>query len=254
MPIVCWGNLAKSADDTQRIEQSIQAYMEEHNENVNAHQIEGSSLYMHRLNEELDHRFGSIDQRYLAANKVSIASCFESLDGWQQSGNCYAGILCGEIRTGAVNGNTAMLRTETSLSTFKLDYTKNPFFQTTFFLTYDTSQHVYVVAGSDPDVSSGDAFGFKVVNGNLYAYWTIHYVEHTSLISGITLTNINVYRAQYITATNTLEFYVNGVLEHTTTASLPGYNDDTFFTYNIITDTNAARAIRMIDFLWQQDR
>jgi len=60
MAIICWGNLAKSADDTQRIEQAIQGYVEDHNENVNAHQIEGSSLYMHRVNSELDHLAESV--------------------------------------------------------------------------------------------------------------------------------------------------------------------------------------------------
>ena len=60
MPIICWGNLAKSADDTQRIEQAIQAYVEEHDENVNAHMGENYSLGAHRLQAVLDHPYGSI--------------------------------------------------------------------------------------------------------------------------------------------------------------------------------------------------
>lgn len=60
MTIICWGNLAKSADDTQRIEQSIQAYVEAHDENVNAHMGADYSLGAHRLQNTLDHPYGSI--------------------------------------------------------------------------------------------------------------------------------------------------------------------------------------------------
>lgn len=55
MPIVCWGNLAKSADSTERIEQSIQAYIEGHDENPNAHMGEDYALGAHRLQIEIDH-------------------------------------------------------------------------------------------------------------------------------------------------------------------------------------------------------
>ena len=60
MAIICWGNLAKSADDTERIEQAIQGYVEDHNENVNAHMGEGYALGAHRLQTVLDHPYGSI--------------------------------------------------------------------------------------------------------------------------------------------------------------------------------------------------
>lgn len=60
MPIVCWGNLAKSADDTQRIEQAIQEYVAGHDENPNSHMGADYSLGSHRLQNVLDHPYGSI--------------------------------------------------------------------------------------------------------------------------------------------------------------------------------------------------
>ena len=60
MPIVCWGNLAKSADSTQRIEQSIQAYLEGHDENPNAHMGTDYALGAHRLQTTLDHPYNSV--------------------------------------------------------------------------------------------------------------------------------------------------------------------------------------------------
>ena len=60
MAIVCWGSLAKSASDNQRIEQNIEQYVIGHNANINAHQIYGSSLYMHKSNPALDHPAESV--------------------------------------------------------------------------------------------------------------------------------------------------------------------------------------------------
>lgn len=55
MAIICWGQLAKSADDTTRIEQAIQDYIEEHDMDPNAHMGEDYALGVHRLQVVLDH-------------------------------------------------------------------------------------------------------------------------------------------------------------------------------------------------------
>ena len=60
MAIVCWGNLGKDAQSTQRIEQAIQDYVESHDENPNAHMGTDYSLGAHRLQTLLDHPYGSI--------------------------------------------------------------------------------------------------------------------------------------------------------------------------------------------------
>lgn len=65
MAIICWGNLAKSAESTQRIEQSIEDYIESHDENPNAHMGPDYALGAHRLMVELDHLPYSIFNKYL---------------------------------------------------------------------------------------------------------------------------------------------------------------------------------------------
>ncbi len=60
MAIVCWGNLAKAADDTQRIEEAIQDYIQSHNEDPNAHMGEDYALGAHRLETVLDHPYNSV--------------------------------------------------------------------------------------------------------------------------------------------------------------------------------------------------
>lgn len=60
MPIICWGNLAKSASDAQKIEQAIQEYVGGHDENPNAHMGTDYALGAHRLQNVLDHPYTSI--------------------------------------------------------------------------------------------------------------------------------------------------------------------------------------------------
>jgi len=64
MPIICWGNLAKSASETTRIEQSMMGYVEAHDENPNAHMGPDYALGAHRLQTILDHAPYSILNKF----------------------------------------------------------------------------------------------------------------------------------------------------------------------------------------------
>jgi hypothetical protein len=84
MPIICWGNLAKSADDTERIEQSIQGYVEGHDENPNAHMGADYSLGAHRLQTMLDHPYDSIKYYHvydIHAEKITAGGMVIKGDG-----------------------------------------------------------------------------------------------------------------------------------------------------------------------------
>lgn len=60
MAIVCWGNLAKSAESITKIEQSMEGYVSGHNQNPNAHMADGYSLFEHRDQPIIDHVFYSV--------------------------------------------------------------------------------------------------------------------------------------------------------------------------------------------------
>jgi len=254
MPIICWGNLAKSADDTQRIEQAIQGYVEDHNENVNAHQIEGSSLYMHRVLEQLDHKFGSVDLRHLASDKVLMVSSLESTDGWGGSGSFIPGIFAANLSTTNEQYNVANAYWTYAIESFMLAPAKNPFFQTSLFFSHNTLQHGYFGAGDVSNIFTEQGYGFKVVNGNLYACVNLAGAEYTHSISGIDITTVNVYRCEYRYSGNAIDFYVNGVLRYTETTHLITESPEPFFTYYIKTDSAAYRHILVVDLLFMQDR
>jgi len=65
MTIICWGNLSKSADSTQKIEGAISEYIETHDENPNAHMGADYSLGAHRLQVEIDHLPYSVKNKLL---------------------------------------------------------------------------------------------------------------------------------------------------------------------------------------------
>ena len=55
MPMVVWGQLTKSAIDSQKIEEAIDAKISDHNANPDAHGLADMALYAHRTGDVLDH-------------------------------------------------------------------------------------------------------------------------------------------------------------------------------------------------------
>jgi len=254
MPVICWGNLAKSADDTQKIEQSMQDYVENHNENVNAHQVYGSSLYMHRIEALLDHQFGSVDFRFLSLTKSFLFTAFESTDGWSKYGTFTAYIFGAELITTADQNDKAIAFVESRSGLTAITLSKNPFFQTSFVLPLTTNQLIYAAAGDMTGMEDGDAFGFKISNGTLYAFVRDGATIYQTEITGITLTELNVYRAYFDYDEQKVYFYVNGVLKHTESAHPPNNGSAIFFTLYVKTLTTATRSLFVSDLLFMQDR
>jgi hypothetical protein len=254
MTVICWGALGKAAGDDTTIDQEINTYITRHDENSNAHQVEGSSLYMHRLQEELDHRFGSVDLRYLTMTKALIMSAFESVDGWNIEGTFTPNIFAAGLMTTSVNGNESYAYFPYALESFIFNPAKNPFFQTSLGITYNTSQLVYFGAGDPAQIFGQSAFGFKVVNGDLYAVTNLGESEHTYSIAGIDITQQNIYRAELDYSAGEVRFYINGVLKHTETTYVPSDTSESFFTYYIKTNTAAQRNMYIADLLFMLDR
>jgi len=254
MAIVCWGNLGKAANDNQRIEQSIQEYVEGHNENVNAHQVEGSSLYMHRIQEELDHKLGSIDLKYLSLNKRFLLTSFETLDGWTVDAYSSNSVIFGsDIATEPVDQDIARMTIE-ALVGGEVDYSKNPFFQTTVKISSSSDVVVYFGCGQNDDEDTYDKMGFKFINGTEYAWWSHDGAESTYEIPNVVTTNLNTFRAYIDSEANELYFYVNGVLVHTVTSDLPVISTPGVFEYFIQTQANSLKKIYFSDLLFMMDR
>jgi len=252
MAIICWGNLAKSADDTTRVEQSIQHYVGTHDENPNAHMGEDYALGVHRLQTVLDHSDGSVTTKHLIRNSLVAISSFESFDGWGLTGNGSPGVMNARIYTTAVTNNVSILRQEPSDSSLYFIPAKDPYLSITVDFSHITDQVVYLLLGAIPDEGAGDGCGFKVVDGTLYAVWISSGAEHTQEISGITLTNPNSFAVEMDSSEGEVKFYVNNVLKHTSTANYP-VDICSFLYYFYIKTTSAnVRTLTLINFCYQR--
>ena len=255
MPIVCWGNLAKSADSTERIEQSMQAYIEGHDENPNAHMGTDYALGAHRLAAELDHISGSVAFHHLVMDSYNSMTSFESLDGWNTNGTVLAGILSAMLSTGAGSPtDEAWMATKSSAGN-GADPAKNPFFQTTVFLNSSTDQEGHIIMGCIRANDTYPLFGFSFHDNTLYAYWWgIDEAAHTHELTDCVATGVHCFRAQRDSTLDKVYFYVDGVLKHTLDSGLWNENISGFFEYYIKKTGVSNRAIYPIDLLIQMDR
>jgi len=92
-------------------------------------------------------------------------------------------------------------------------------------------------AFQDYDDQTDDAVCFTMEQTNLYAHTANAGAGHTeTLITGITLTNINTFRIEFDGGTNA-KFYINGVLKATHTTNLPD-SEDVKFGYGATGNSN----------------
>ena len=231
MALPVWGALQKALDDNQTILQAIAELITAHEADEEAHLGEGESLQSHRAEEIIDHLAASIiadkyaDQSIgtdkFVYDHLQIETIFESLDAMQEftsgSGSVSNYIANLRLATGATDESVADLHSEAWTEGLGVNYLKNPRFMVVAKLTAVTDQTVYYFAGA----YDLQGFGFKIVDGTLYALHTKDSTEYTTDISsGITLTGFHRFKAIY-TSGEKIEFYVDDVLKATHEANLP---------------------------------
>ncbi len=257
-----WGLLEKSQVDNETIEEAITRLITAHNDDANAHIGAGKSLDTHKAQETIDHpadsiiedkvKDGQISLQKLFAEYRILISCFESLDGWSTSGTISQDFGNINIRTTAVINNIAVLWATPS-NWAGLDWTRDFFWQSTIKMKEITAQQIYFGMGATDDIGAFSGAGFYIDDGNLYVFHAEMnggaLVYTTQIITGITLTDWNVYRMIYDQSAGTLKLYVNGILKHTFSAGLPTTNDDTLASYQIKTTAEVVKYMYISDLL-----
>lgn len=251
---ITWYLQARTIDDDQSIMEAIDAKLLTHNQDPSAHGQTGESVYGHRGAPALDHPDGSIGFRKLSQDHVLINTIFESLDGWETIGFTRTSIINSYVATSGADNNIAQAYIESEEPSFSLDPTKNAFFQTTCMLSSAANQEIYIVCGGAPVDNKDDSYGFKILNGTLYAYWTKGGTEYTQAITTPTLTEYNVYRAKVISADEEIEFYVNGVVEYRATTNFPTDVNSRFFCYWVKATEGIVKRIFFQDLYLEIDR
>jgi hypothetical protein len=262
-----WGLLQKSLTDSETVEQAIDRLIAVHEADEESHLGVGESLQSHKAAEIIDHlassivedkiRDGNVSLEKLFATRRIIISAFESLDGFGTTGSIIQNFGSVRIPTTSTIYNWAEIDATPGNWT-PLDWTKNFFWQSTVKLSDSTDQQVYFGMGGSDLFGQTEGVGFRVLNGTLVCYHAVYsggiFVYTTHTISGIVITNWNVYRIVYNATAGTLSFYVNGVLQKTWSSGLPTGGADSLCLYQIRTLDNAVREISVSDLLFSIDR
>lgn len=263
MSLPVWGNLEKSQIDPEKIEEAIARLIQAHEDDPDAHVEVGESLQSHKAAEIIDHLAksiigdkileGAVDLLKLTTTKSILICAFESLDGWDKdadgAGYVQATIFGLEMTSGAIQWEAAWMQVEPYGGINPIDFSKDTFFQTTFKALHNSNQEIYFRAGLD------QWFGFKIVGGTLYAcHKKTGESEVTTQITGITITDFNIYRAFFDVSEAKIYYYVNGALKATHTTNLPSGTDAFMFHYFVMNTSTNVRTIFARDLLWMRDR
>ncbi len=265
MPVVNWGLLAKSLVDNEKIEEAINRLILVHEQDEASHLGAGESLQSHKASEIIDHLAASIildklaqfsvDFKKLVGDQYMLMTCFESIDGWNgvdwdSGGGISVGMFETKLFTGGTSTNFVTLATEPSAVDPVQNFAKNPFFQTSFLVFSNTSQTIFILSGDH----TGKYFGFKILNGTLYAVNHNAGAETATEIPGVTITTYHIYRAELDSIGAEIRFYVDGVLKATHTTNLPTGTQTFIFEYWLRTDSAAVRNLYVRDLLWAQKK
>jgi len=269
MAVPTWGMLQKSQDDDETIEEAITRLIREHNEDEEAHLGPGQSLQSHKTAEIIDHlvnsivadkiKTGEISLDKLSTTQLQVYTCFESLDGWYKAGtgSYYPGVLAAHITTPASTNEIAKIKMETAGGGYNLDFSKNPFFQSSFYVSVSEDCLAYIIVGTCIFDGTDMNFGFKLEDGNLYAVKTEtdgdEQNETAEQITGVDTSIAHIYRAQYDDVGGEIRYYVDGVLKKTFTKHTYTELRDELFTYYVKTKTDVPRMLHMNYLLFSQN-
>lgn len=264
MGLFNWGPLPKASDDPTTIDEAIAIALQAHNDDPDAHLGTGQSLQSHRVNEIIDHLAlsivndkianGEINQSKLSATELQAYITFESLDGWTHwGGSATPQILGLALSTGSTINTEAFLVSEPLGVGDINSYDKDTYFQSAIKLNSNSNVRVYFMTGGYANDNTDSGFGFKIVDNVLSAIVVKSVsgtrTEYLTTISGITLTNLNIYKAYFDVVEGNIYFYVNGALVHTESAHLPTVSHPTLFTF-YVKDTSASNRTLGICYLF----
>lgn len=253
-----WGALEKSGADPETIEDAIVRLIEAHNDDALAHTEPSQSIGVHKTQGVVDHPElsivhdklapYSIDLNQFVADEYMIFTNFDSIDGWNGNDFDSGGIISTNIlglwlRAGGGIGRRTIVTTESVGGVNHVNFAKKMMFHTPVKVQRDTNQTIYLTVGDEKN------FGFKIIDNTLYAVHDDNISESTTVISGITITDWNVYKAVFDPDAGEIYFYVNEVLKATHDTDLPTGSDSFIYRYQVVSDNATTHIIWISDLL-----
>jgi hypothetical protein len=241
--MITWGQLAKSQDDPEKVEEAIARMISEHNADPEAHLGEGGSLRSHKMAEIIDHLARSVVRDKLLEYQTWKLS-FESIDGYSKylpgTAQLIPQIQALVFLNSEVLNHVARLWVG-EVYNVPLVITKNPCIQFSMKVRFPDHTDVYVVWGSDNPIGNPYVkyFGFKTKHGQPQKVFGCYRVSSTQEVevemSGVSPNQPHFYRAEVLNQGATLLFYVDGNLKASVSPQWGSWDTDYLFSISLKT-------------------
>lgn len=213
MSIPIWGQLQKSQDDPETIEEAIIRLIAVHNDDPESHLEEEQSLEAHKVDPVIDHPAGSVLTDKWSMTEFNIAEDFKSLSHWDVTGDVNIDewpAVKFYIEHGEVNLST--LNRILGIPIPFLKKTRDALFQITAQSINLGESNFNAWWGYNLNDSGGsNGFGFLFSGGQLKAYTYAASSQVYSSNIAVDLTVAHIYRAHFVSAENKVVFYIDGV-------------------------------------------
>jgi hypothetical protein len=235
---VVWGTLPKAQDNPQTIEEAIASAISAHEADPEAHMGSGESIDVHRTNDTLDHPAGSVVNDKLTKRELRYITSFDSLDAWFTHGSVGPSDLFGvELSTeyGATD-LSYLMRGPVSpppWMTTGIDY----LFATTLYVDAGTNHYTLSFGlgyhRSGATLRSDDGMGFKIVNGDLKATYSVLNTNHVTDIDDVDMSKPHNFSVQYFAEANEMTWFVDQVAVLTLSPDLSDWDNDAYVSVDL---------------------
>ena len=225
MAVLNWGDLTKSQEDDETIEEAIARLIAAHNDDEEAHLDTGQSLESHKAAEIIDHLASSVIRDKILDGVITMDKwardyyiCMPALnttEGWATAGTIAYEVFSRGISTTAVLNNIAYsyAGSDTAIS---MNYQYDFFGQFVCDFHYKTNQLAYIGFGETDYLSGEGSFiGFRIEDAKIYAVYyhdVTGAVEYELECEDIDIYNNNIFSIKYTATTKKIEWFINGDL------------------------------------------
>ena len=222
-----WSMVPKAQDDDETIEEAIDRLIAVHEADPTAHLGEGDSLQSHKAAVIIDHVVGSILADKNTMTELSFRTFFEDISGWGTVGTVnnsdFPGVYL-YTEWGAVNESNMSCNPQIP-ENFRSS-AKNILFQIIARFNFSNTHINAWIGLLESYISTSEGFGFVVNDGVVKAQVRAGITTVQSAALSVTLSNDNIFRAQYNATSGNVDFYINGVLVATLAKPTGTWADD----------------------------
>jgi len=216
MAVLNWGDLTKSQEDDETIEEAIARLIVAHNDNEESHLATGQSLQSHKAAEIIDHLVGSVLADKISDKELMVFTGFDSLDGWSVVGSVgLEGFSFVEVRETQGETDLSRLYTQFLADTNFFNTTQDAQIQSVFYINAPEFEKFYFYFGQYISDSEIYGFGFKIIDEVVKGFFAWNTDINLTADLEIDPSAFHIYKAQYVAETEQVLFYIDGVLKAT---------------------------------------